>query len=71
MQFFRYEGYFPEESEQRCGVRGMRDLLKKQAMKIDAFLQPMRREAFLCVGNIDEDGVTIVALLKTAPTRSG
>ncbi len=65
MQFFKYEGYYPEEAEQRYSVREMRDLLKKQAMKLDAFLQPIRREAFLCVGNIDEDGVTVVALLRT------
>ena len=65
MQFFRYEGYYPEEAEQRYSVREMRDLLKKQAMKIDAYLQPIRREAFLCVGSVDEDGVTVVALLRS------
>lgn len=65
MQFFRYEGFFPEDAEQQYSARSMRDLLKKQAMKIDAFLQPIRREAFLCVGGVDEDGVTVVALLKT------
>ena len=62
MQFFRYEGFFPEDAEQQYSARSMRDLLKKQAMKIDAFLQPIRREAFLCVGGVDEDGVTVVTL---------
>lgn len=64
MRFYLYEGVRPEEGDAQSNRRLMREALKKRAFGIDAFLWPIRQDAFMFVSDVNEDTVTIGALFQ-------